>query len=153
MKKKDNNVGVRAPLCAIFARIVVALFLSTTATAEDSWDFLVMSDWHGAEWYSHKPVLGEGQAPDDDLFLYQKNTLEHIYALYGGDLIVMPGDTNGGRWYRQDWIKKHFPGHSTQDAVYKAGINCYGTIKNLFSSAGYEKILVAVGDHELGELI
>lgn len=98
-------------------------------------------------------MLGEGQVPDDKLFLYQKNDLENIYDLYGGDLIVMPGDTNDGRWYRPEWINKYFPGHSTQDAVYKAGINCYGTIKNLFSSAGYEKILVAVGDHELGELI
>ena len=97
-------------------------------------------------------MLGQGQ-PEDDLFHRQKKALEHIDDLYGGDLILLPGDTNTGKWYRAEHINKYFPGSSAQDAVYKSGINCYGTIKNLFSSAGYEKILVAVGDHELGELI
>lgn len=105
---------------------------------------------HGAELYSHKPVPGQ---PDDTFFQLQKDALEHIRDLYGGDLIMIPGDTNSGRWHRQEWVNEHFPGDSIQDAVYNAGINCYGTIKNLFSSAGYEKLLVSIGDHELGKFI
>ena len=122
--------------------------LFTCSAEETPWNFLVMADWHGAEFYSHKPVPGQ---PNDVLFNLQKSALEHIRDLYGGDLVLIPGDTNTGEWYRQEWVDKHFPGYSIQDAVYQAGINCYSTIKNLFSSSGYNKVLAAIGDHELGE--
>ena len=86
-------------------------------------------------------------------FSTQTNAPVNIRELYGGDLILLPGDTNEGRWHRPDWINKLIPGLTREEAVYTAGINyCYSTIRNLFqASSGYEKILVAVGDHELGE--
>ena len=115
-----------------------------------SWKFLVMTDWHGAEWYSHKPMPGDHQG-SKELFDIQTNALVNIRELYGGDLILLPGDTNEGSWHRPDWINKFMPGLTREEAVYTAGINCYSTIRNLFQASGYEKILVAVGDHELGE--
>jgi len=146
IKKEFINSGDSLPLCAIFARIVVTLLLLSTAFAEEvPWKFLVMSDWHGAEPYSYKP------GKSGSSFRLQKDALEHIRNLYGGDLVLIPGDTNGGRWFRQEWVNKHFPGYSIQAAVYKAGINCYGTLKKLYSSAGYKKLLVSIGDHELGD--
>jgi hypothetical protein len=39
---------------------------------------------------------------------------------------------------------------SDKDIVVLAGHNCYSTIKNLYHQAGYENLLVCVGDHELG---
>jgi hypothetical protein len=72
-----------------------------------------MTDWYGAEWYSHKPM------PEDDKFSnesfdIQTNALVNIRELYGGDLILLPGDTirmrNEGRWHRRDWINKFMPG-------------------------------------------
>jgi hypothetical protein len=115
-----------------------------------SWKFLVMTDWHGAEWYSHKPMPGDDKF-SNEIFDIQTNALVNIRELYGGDLILLPGDTNEGRWHRRDWIDRVMPGLSREEAVYTAGINCYSTIRNLFQASGYEKILVAVGDHELGE--
>jgi len=51
------------------------------------------------------------------------------------------------------WIDKHFPGLSTPEAVYRAGMNCWTTLRSLFSESGYryDKILVAIGDHELDD--
>lgn len=131
----------------VVAQLVAAFFVSAATAEETPFSFLVMADWHGAEWYSHHPVPG----PDEVAYWLTKDALAHIRDLYGGDLIIMPGDTNDGRWYRQDWVDQHFPGLSPQEAVYKAGINCYGTIRRLFSDSGYDKILVSIGDHELGE--
>jgi len=34
--------------------------------------------------------------------------------------------------------------------VHEAGRNCYGTMEKLFAAGGYKKILVSVGDHEIG---
>merc|ERR1740124_1378400 len=37
-----------------------------------------------------------------------------------------------------------------RDRILQAGRNCYGTTKKVFKEAGYEHMLMAVGDHELG---
>jgi hypothetical protein len=79
------------------------------------------------------------------------STISNIHEKYGGDLIILPGDTQSGNWNTNEWINKHYPGLSVQEAVYKAGTNCWTTMKSLFSDAGYDKILVAIGDHEIGD--
>ena len=77
--------------------------------------------------------------------------LSYINQTYGGDLIFAPGDSNNGKWYKDSYISQYFPGKTPQEAVYAAGVNCYGTMKDLFAQAGQEKFLMAVGDHELGD--
>jgi uncharacterized protein YneR len=109
-----------------------------------SWKFIVMSDLHSFERYAPYP---------DDYVLYnrQESVLSKIHDNYGGDLIILPGDTQQGNWNVQSWIDKHFPGLSAKEAVYQAGVNCYSTMRKLFADSGYGKILVAIGDHELGD--
>jgi len=104
-----------------------------------------MADWHGAEWYASNP------GPDSKLYKEQGSLLSNIHDNYGGDLIILPGDTQSGNWNVPSWIDKHFPGLSAPEAVYRAGMNCWTTVKSLFADSGYGKILVAIGDHELGD--
>jgi len=47
-------------------------------------------------------------------------------------------------------IHKFRPNLTVQQRVLRAGKNCYGTMRKLFIEAGYEQILMTVGDHELG---
>lgn len=134
----------------LLVQIVVCL-VAVSAAPEDvqetSWDFLVMTDWHGAESYSHNPVFGE-PSEDDGMFITHRSYLRDIYDQYGGDLVILPGDTNDGKWYQQEWIDRYYPGLSFQEAVMEGGLNCYGTIRNLFAQSGYDDILVAIGDRK-----
>jgi len=77
--------------------------------------------------------------------------LLNIKATYGGDLIILPSDTQSGYWNVPTWIDKHFSGLSASEAVFRAGMICWTTMKSLFADSGYGKILVAIGDHELGD--
>lgn len=122
---------------------LINLFLS--AGAEDSWSFLVMADWHGAEFFANAP------GPNSQLYKDIVTTISNIHETYGGDLIILPGDTQSGNWNTNEWRNKFYPNLSIQEAVYKAGMNCWTTMKSLFADAGYDKILVAVGDHEIGD--
>ena len=119
--------------------------VSATGDIESPWDYLVMSDWHGAEFYAHSP------GSQSDLYKKQLVTLTGIHDKFGGDLVILPGDTNDGKWFRTEWINKFFPGLPPKEAVWKGGINCYSTIKSLFAESGYETFFLAIGDHELGD--
>jgi hypothetical protein len=124
---------------------VLASFMVLAETAEDEeWSYIVMADWHFAEQYARKPGR---QAKLYDPSLKSLKTMRDIS---GSELVIMPGDTNEGRWNTPTWINKNMPGLAPEDAVYQAGRNCYGTIKQLFQEAGFEKLFVSIGDHELG---
>lgn len=134
-------------LRALLVQQIIAVSLVISVTSEEPWDFLVMTDWHGAELYSRSPVIGEpGEA--DTWYKTQRLSLQDIHKQYGGDLVILPGDTNGGKWYSDEWREKFSPQGSPEHTVLKAGTNCYKTVKNLFSQSGYDKILVAIGDRK-----
>ena len=64
---------------------------------------------------------------------------------------MLPGDTNGGKWDGPEFAAKlGDPSLTPKQAVLKASHSCYGTVKKLFAEGGYDKLLVAIGDHELG---
>ena len=82
--------------------------------------------------------------------------LSRIHETYGGDLVMLPGDTNNGKWDQElfhvllhDFLD--IQGMTNNETIALGGKNCYSTTKRLFEEAGYDKILVALGDHELGE--
>jgi len=75
---------------------------------------------------------------------------KYINQTYGGDLVFAPGDSNGGKWYEEEYMAKHYPGLTPEEVVMEAGKNCYGRMKHLFTEAGYDQLLIAIGDHELG---
>ena len=129
-------------LRALLAILATSAFVC--AEDESSWKFMVMSDMHAFERYAPYP-------DKSDLSNRQESVLSNIKNTYGGDLIILPGDTQSGKWNVPAWINKHFPGLSAEEAVYKAGMNCYSTMKKVFAKSGYDKILVAIGDHELGD--
>ena len=84
------------------------------------------------------------------MFREKLGMFQYIHDTYGGELVVAPGDSNSGRWYRQSFIESFNSSMSPEEAILAAGKNCYGTMKQLFDEAGYDKLLMAVGDHELG---
>ena len=70
---------------------------------------------------------------------------------FGGELMLLPGDSNGGHWDTPAFIKKFEPGLKAEEAILKAGRLCYTGMIKAFKKGGYSKLLMAVGDHELGD--
>jgi len=106
---------------------------------------MVIADWHGAESFAHNTNTDSGSYKDN------LEAISYLKSTYGGDIVLLPGDMENGEWYEQKWIDKHYPGYTPQEAVLQGGLNCYNTVRTLFTEAGYDDILVAVGDHELGD--
>ena len=74
---------------------------------------------------------------------------------YGGEFVLIPGDTNAGQWDRTN-LRSTLSGLTgnnltSQETVLEAGKRCYGGMLNSFRIGGYAKILLAHGDHEAGE--
>jgi hypothetical protein len=68
--------------------------------------------------------------------------------------MVIPGDTNGGHWYLKpyrDGLRSVYPDLSDEEVIRKASHLCYGGLRNAMAAAGYDRLLVAVGDHEIGD--
>jgi hypothetical protein len=126
----------------LFLLLIINVITSTNS--EEPWSFIVLADWHGAESFAKRPGTAS-EAWSNSL-----GTINHIKQNYGGDLVLLPGDSNTGEWDTEEFIDKFDPSLTPQEAVLEAGKNCYGTVKNLFSEGGYKDILMAVGDHEIG---
>lgn len=71
---------------------------NTDDSSQESWSFIVLADWHGAESFATKPVIDDedGQSEEDANEAYHASVdiLSHIKDNYGGDLVLLPGDTN-----------------------------------------------------------
>lgn len=110
--------------------------------------FLVMSDVHMFTPFSFARNQKWHQVWDD-----AKEVLSYIKEQYGGELIMLPGDSVSYGGMPNDDIrgKMNAPmDMSINEVVYTAAYNCYTTVRQLFSAVGYDTILAAVGDHELG---
>jgi len=124
--------------------IAVLLLMQSTAHAEEPWRFLALADWHIAEVYVH---------PDQ----YREETEEILASLkmlkanYGGELVMLPGDNNVGHWDTPAFIRKFKRGLSPAQSILQAGELCYSGMVGAFKEAGYSRLLMAVGDHELGD--
>jgi len=110
----------------------------------DNWSFIILADWHNAEDFAINP----GRNSKGWKRIY--DSVRYMYDTYEGDLVVLPGDSNNGKWDTKTFAEKYKPDITVQERVLEAGRNCYGTMKDLFAQAGYDTILMAVGDHELG---
>jgi len=118
------------------------------AAAEAPWRFIGVADWHGAEEY----VWREKQ-PEETAAKLKKQT-EEIRAVrnrFGGELVLLPGDVCDGHWDKPDFIRNFMPGAPPGESVPKAGLLCYSGAAEAFRAAGYERLLMAVGDHEVGD--
>lgn len=118
------------------------------AQAEDPWRFINIADWHWAEGY-----VWQEKSPDQYATSLAKHTAEvaTIKKLFGGELMTLPGDSNGGHWDTPKFIKDFMPGATPEEAILKAGKFCYSGMSRAFKAGGYPILLMAVGDHELGD--
>ncbi|MGB0413844.1 MAG: LamG-like jellyroll fold domain-containing protein [Coraliomargarita sp.] len=127
-------------------RLVVALLTQVplAVCAEGPWRFIQLTDWHAAEAYV-QPERYPGFVEQNlaDLRMLKQN--------YGGELILMPGDSNIGHWDTPAFIQSFNPQLTPAEAILRAGELCYGGMVDAFSEAGYSTILMAVGDHEVGD--
>ena len=108
---------LRRAFLSILSTSIIAF---ATESAEDDsssspWKFIVMADWHGAEWFASNP------GPDSNRYKEQASLLSNMHDNYGGDQVILPGDTQQGNWNVPSWINKRFPGISAPKAVYRAG--------------------------------
>jgi len=124
--------------------IAALLLMQSTVRAEQPWRFINLADWHGAEIYV-QPDLFPGFA--EELLAGLKMLNEN----YGGELILMPGDACRGHWDTPKFIKGFNPAFTPAEAILQAGDICYTGMVNAFKEAGYPTILMAVGDHEVGD--
>jgi len=125
--------------------LIHALF--NVAYAEEEWSFLVLADFHGAEAFALNP--GQGTEVYDRAL----NQFKYINENFGGEVLIIPGDTQGGKWFTDEFIQRLNPElhGNPHAAVLQAGDNCYKTITQMLTEAGYARVLMAVGDHELGD--
>jgi len=130
----------------ILTRTIAAslLMLSITACTQEPWRFILLSDWHGAEIYV-QPDLAPGWVEQN------LASLKMLKENYGGELILMPGDACGGHWDTPQFIKRFNPALTPAEAILQAGDLCYTGMVDAFEEAGYPTILMAVGDHEVGD--
>ena len=75
------------------------ILLYSVSAGEEPWSFIVLADWHNAETFATK--LGISSTYD---VLY--NQIHHVKEHYGGDLILLPGDSNNGKWTTDNLQKK-----------------------------------------------
>ncbi|MEA2067787.1 MAG: LamG domain-containing protein [Verrucomicrobiota bacterium] len=128
--------------------VAAALFSTLAVHAEESWKFLNLADWHSAEKYVY---MEKNPEQHQKYYAYDLACVKNLHTRFGGDFILIPGDTNGGHWDRKEFIKRVFPGFTPEEAVLTAGKLCYDGLQEPFRDGGYPLMLVAVGDHEVGD--
>ncbi|MCU0779982.1 MAG: LamG domain-containing protein [Akkermansiaceae bacterium] len=121
-----------------------------------------MADWHGAEKYVQVwPAAWSANYPSYAAYRAAKQaedqaTAQSIYNAFGGDLMVLPGDTQTGHWDEASFVTNftsvpEYAGLTAAQVVVEASRLCYSGMKEGFGAGGYGTMLVAVGDHEVGD--
>ena len=118
--------------------------------AEDPWSFVVLADWHGAESFAVKPNV-----EDDENYFNAREIFRSIREEHNAEVMLLPGDIQTGHWhepffnrYLEDTL--NITGLSVNETIRLGAENCYSAAKKLFSEAGFDEVLLAFGDHELG---
>ncbi|VGO11972.1 hypothetical protein PDESU_00520 [Pontiella desulfatans] len=124
------------------------IFVALSVQAEGSWRFLLLADWHSAEKYTQTE---KNPSWLDETIAEDIATVAMLKNKFGGDLILMPGDSNGGHWDTPNFIKNNYPGATPEEAILKAGHFCYSGMVDSFRKGGYSRLIMAVGDHEIGD--
>jgi len=100
----------------ILATLITALLLmQSTARAEEPWRFITLADWHMAEIYVQSGKFPAVGAQNVD-------SLKMLKTNYGGELVMLPGDSNGGHWDTEKFIKRFNPELTPAIAEYQKAI-------------------------------
>ena len=151
----------RHSLCFI-AAYTFALQIASTSLAEEPWRFINLPDWHDAEKYVQvwpdgwKKWSPSYEAFRDASIARDAAKLRAVYDAHGGELLVIPGDTNRGHWDTKAFRKQFrsvpkYKDLTKAEVVTTASHLCYGNLAEAFKQGGYPNQLVAVGDHEVGD--
>ncbi len=105
--------------------ITAVLLMQSTVHAEEPWRFINLADWHGAEFYV-QPNLFPGMAEEN------LASLKMLHENYGGELVMLPGDSNRGHWDTPEFIKSFKAGLTPAQAIRQAGLLCYTGMVNAF---------------------
>ena len=62
---------------------------------EDEWSFIVLLDWHNAEYFAIDP------SEDSRIWRQKYDQIQYLKETYGGELVVLRGDSNSGKWYSE----------------------------------------------------
>lgn len=73
---------------SIILLLITISSIAKTARGSDDWSFLVIADWHGAEFFAIHRDRSKG-------YEAAVKVLSHIKDNYGGELVLLPGDSNG----------------------------------------------------------
>jgi hypothetical protein len=116
----------------------------------EPWSFIVSSDWHNAENFALRPYH-----PSTPLVQQKISVIQYIKQHHLGDLILIPGDVNVGHWDSPTFVnrfrKMYGENLTIPEIIQLAASHCYTGTLQTFSMGGYDTILMAVGDHELGD--
>lgn len=118
-------------------------FLTINTEAQDAWTFVSSPDWHLAERELTPPV----KPHEIEL---QLNTLKDMKK-WNPELFLMAGDMVGGKWVGKEWITRFAEGGTQEEAIINIGKVAYGNLKQRFEENGFDKFVVTIGDHELGD--
>lgn len=145
-------------LFSFFIVLVIVVLSACKETEYESWRFINIPDYHNAEGF----VNVWDKAPEgfdsqrEKRIEDQTKLFKQMKERYGGELIILPGDCNGGHWYREDYLDRFtsFPAYQeydTRQVVLESSRLCYEGLWDIVHDGGYENFLMAVGDHELGD--
>ena len=127
--------------------LIESVFKPMALTFTPGWRFINLSDWHSAEKYVFRP---NKKAIKQDIEI-----VKHLKHNYGGDFVMIPGDTNNGAWDKTTFHRKLEATlekeMSPEEVVLEGGKLCYSGMLSTFRSGGYSNVLVAFGDHEAGD--
>ena len=132
-RREDPAQRKRAIEMKILTTIITALLLiQNVARAEEPWRFLTLADWHLAEIYVQPDKYPGGIATvADGLKMLKEN--------YGGELVMLPGDSNVGHWDTKQFIKSFNPKLTPAESILQAGELCYSGMVDAFKEAGYSR--------------
>ncbi len=155
MKINTNKIKLISFSALLFFSIASMTFMSISkahdhdhgASADTSWRFISLADWHWAEKYIMGDRFKEHKSAVEDNIA----TLKWMKRNFGGDLIILPGDSNSGHWDTPKFIKKFNKKLTAKQSILQAGKLCYDGMIDTFKRGGYSHLLMAVGDHEVGD--
>ncbi len=127
--------------------LIAAQAQTGSADEGTSWRFITLADWHSAEKYIFADRNKGFQTANEENIA----TLKWMKQQFAGELIMLPGDSNGGHWDTPGFIKKFNPELSAEQSILQAGELCYTGMVDTFKKGGYDKLLMAIGDHEVGD--
>ena len=135
---------------------LVACFLLTSASSDfaqetvpvggedaDEFTFLVLPDLHDFTPLAFYPNSEEAISITN----IAGKIFKKVKGKYGGEFIMMPGDTASfGGMLNEEIVEQLGGDLSPNDAVYQACLNCYTRTKELSRTARYDTILPSTGD-------